>query len=75
MSATSTGPRYYETSDFARSFGVSAALVDKWCRVGLLTPLRTVGGRRLFTESDREEILRLRAQRAANARHPSDVAA
>ncbi len=75
MSATTTRPVYYETSDFGRTFGVTSATVDKWCRLGLLSPLRTVGGRRLFTEADREAIQRLRAQRAANMRHGGDVAA
>ncbi len=65
MSATITEPLYYETTSFARSLDVSSAAVDKWVRLGLLKPLRTKRGTRLFTAADREAILRLRAARAA----------
>ena len=68
MSVTVSEPRYYEISDFARTFGVSAATVDKWCRMGRLNPLRTVGGTRLFTETDREEMQLLRDERATGHR-------
>ncbi len=75
MSATATEPVYCGTTDFARSLDVSSAAVHKWVRLGLLAPHRTKRGTRLFTEADREAILRLREARAANARHPRDVAA
>ncbi len=75
MSATVPEPVYYETTDFARSLSVSSATVHKWVTLGLLAPRRTKRGTRLFTEADREAILRLRAQRAANARHGGDAAA
>ncbi len=74
MSAILAEP-LYETSDLARHFGVSAAAVQKWTRQGLISPRRTVGGRRLFTQRDIEELERLRGQRAANARHAPGVAA
>ncbi len=65
MSATSTGPRYYETSDIARHFGVSAAAVQKWAKLGLVTPRRTVRGVALYSADDIRRIKELRAAREA----------
>lgn len=73
MSAPASAPRLYETSDVARAFGVSAAAIIKWERAGLVAPLRTVGGSRIFTEDDlatlrvrREERDAARAARRAS---------
>ncbi len=74
MSATVPEPVYYETTDFARSLGVSSSAVHRWVARGLLAPRRTKRGTRLFTAADREAIQRLRAQRAANVRHGGAVA-
>ena len=72
MSAV-TEPVYLETSDVARRLGVSAAAVMKWTREGRVSPLRTIGGRRLFTEQDVAALERARAERAAaRARRPAE---
>ena len=68
-------PEFYEVGDVARRFGVSVSAAHRWHREGLVAPRRTVGGRRLFTQRDIEDLERLRAQRAANARHAPGVAA
>jgi hypothetical protein len=66
-------PQYMESSDFARRFNVSTAAVFKWEREGLISPLRTTGGRRLFTEADVVALERARAERAAaRARRPTE---
>ncbi len=54
-----------ESSDVARRFNVSTAAIFKWEREGLVSPLRTIGGRRLFTEQDVAALERARAERAA----------
>jgi len=57
-------PKYYETGDVARAFGVSSEAVRKWEREGTIAaPIRTVGGRRLFSLEQVEEIRARRASR------------
>jgi len=53
-------PQYSETGTVARVLDVSESLVRVWIRQGLVTPIRTVGGRYLFTP---EQIEALRARR------------
>ncbi len=56
------GTRYMETSTAARALGVSATTIKKWELAGkLVPPIVTIGGRRLFTV---EQVEDLRAQRA-----------
>jgi len=57
-------PKYMETGDVARTFGVSSEAVRKWEREGtIVAPIRTVGGRRLFSLEQVEEIRARRASR------------
>jgi DNA-binding transcriptional MerR regulator len=69
MATTTIEPQYMETGDVARTFGVSVAAVRKWEREGKLAspPIRTKGGRRLFTA---EQVEELRAQRQARQETP-----
>ncbi len=67
-------PRYYETSDVARLFGVSAEAVRKWERVGTIAPpIRTAGGRRLFS-LEQVEAIRARREARHEAAPPVDAA-
>ena len=75
MSATSTEP-LYETSDLARHFGVSASAVQKWAKLGIVTPRRTMRGVALYSADDIKALERLRAAReAAQAARAHGVAA
>ena len=48
--------------EFARRVGVSAAVLRAWeRRYGLLQPLRSQGGFRLYTEADAERVGRMRS--------------
>ncbi len=76
MTTTTRATAYYLIGDVAKAAGVATETVRRWHREGVLpAPARTSSGQRIYTEADREAILRLRAQRAANARHGGDVAA
>ncbi len=61
MSPTIAAPQFSETGTVARELRVSESLVRVWIRRGLVTPIRTVGGRYLFTP---EQIETLRARRS-----------
>ncbi len=74
MSATITEP-LYETSDLARHFGVSASLVQRWAKSGLVTPRRTVRGVALYSRDDILALERLRQERALGRRGPTPCAA
>ncbi len=65
MTVATIAPPLYERSDVARIFGVSASAVLKWETAGIIAPLRTVGGSRLYTENDVATIRRVREERAA----------
>jgi len=67
-------PRYYETGDVARALGVSTEAVRKWERVGSIAPpLRTAGGRRLFS-LEQVEAIRARREARREAAPPLDAA-
>lgn len=70
MIPTIAAPQFSETGTVARELQVSDSLVRVWIRQGLVTPIRTVGGRYLFTP---EQIEILRARR--NPRRTSNIAA
>lgn len=72
MKATMPSQVFRETSDVARELGVSAASVQLWTRLGLVTPLRTLGGRRLFTP---EDVATLRALQVARRNRREKIAA
>ncbi len=57
-------PVFLETSDVARALGVSAAAVQLWTNQGRVTPLRTIGGRRLFTRDDLQKLRGMQGDRA-----------
>jgi len=55
-----------ETGDVARALGVATETVRKWERQGIIAPpLRTTGGRRLFSI---EQVEKMRAQRQTRMR-------
>ncbi len=64
MRVATIAPPFYERSDVARIFGVSVSAVLKWELAGIISPLRTVGGSRLYTEDDVATIRRVREERA-----------
>jgi len=61
MIPTIAAPQFSETGTVARELRVSESIVRVWIRRGLVTPIRTVGGRYLFTP---EQIEALRARRS-----------
>ena len=65
MTATTITAPLYETADVARQFGVTGESVRKWVRAGIVSPARTVGGSRIFTQADLEVIRQARADHAA----------
>ena len=68
MSAITERPQYTTVSPAARRLGVSAGLLHKYARQGLINPLRTIDGMMLFTEDDIAALARLRAERAQTRR-------
>ncbi len=67
-------PQFMECSDAARTIGVATTTLKKWEREGKLAPpIRTIGGRRLYTV---EQVEGLRAERQARleAGPPLDAA-
>ncbi len=77
MTATTTTrePAYFLIGDVARAAGVATETIRRWHRENVLpAPGRTPNGLRVYSAADLEVIQRLRAQRAANARHGGDVA-
>ncbi len=75
MSAIAETPLYATVSPVARRLGVSAGLLHKYARQGLINPLRTTGGTMLFTEDDIAALARLREERArARQRHREPAA-
>ena len=67
-------PVFLETSDVARALGVSAAAVQLWTNQGRVTPLRTIGGRRLFTPADLETLRVMQNDRSARRAKHGDSA-
>ncbi len=65
MSAAAVAPPLYEASDMARALGVSVSALRKWEAAGLVAPLRTVGGSRIYTDGDLATLRARRAERAA----------
>ncbi len=70
MAPTIAAPQFSETGTVARELRVSESIVRVWIRQGRVTPIRTVGGRYLFTP---EQIETLRARR--NPRQAPQIAA
>lgn len=71
---TTVEPRYIESSTAARMLNVSVGALIKWERLGKIAPpLRTLGGRRLFTVEQIEEI-RARREAQQEAAPPRDAA-
>ncbi|MBV9197089.1 MAG: MerR family transcriptional regulator [Solirubrobacterales bacterium] len=59
MSASGAAP--HRIGEFARRVGVSPGLLRAWeQRYGLLRPVRSAGGYRLYTEQDAERVARMR---------------
>ena len=57
----SIGPQPVRIGEFARRVGVAPELLRAWeRRYGLLTPVRSPGGFRLYTQEDAERISRMR---------------
>jgi MerR family transcriptional regulator, light-induced transcriptional regulator len=57
----SIGPQPVRIGEFARRVGVAPELLRAWeRRYGLLTPVRSPGGFRLYTEEDAERVSRMR---------------
>ena len=68
MVATLTAPAFMESGQVARILGVSVEALRYWEREGVIAPpLRTAGGRRLFTPEQVEEIRQKREQKASAA--------
>jgi len=65
VTGTMAEPVFLETSDVARALGVSAAAVQLWTNQGRVTPLHTIGGRRLFTPADLETLRVMQNDRSA----------
>ncbi len=71
---TTIEPRYYETGDVARTLGVAVETVRKWERLGTIAPpIRTAGGRRLFS-LEQVEAIRARREARREAAPPLDAA-
>ena len=58
----------YETGDVAHLFGVSTSLVHRWRKQGKVTPLRTRGGRYLYTAAHLATLREMRASRPVGKR-------
>src|SRR5580700_8014379 len=59
MSANVPGP--HRIGEFARRVGVSPELLRAWeQRYGLLSPVRSTGGYRLYTDADAERVASMR---------------
>ena len=66
MPGTLTAPQFLETGLVARELAVSVEAVRDWERRGVIAPpIRTAGGRRLFT---REAVEAMRQAREARKR-------
>ena len=71
MIATLTAPQFMESGQVARTLGVSVEALRYWEREGIIAPpMRTTGGRRLFTAEQVEEI-----RQAREARQRADATA
>ncbi|MEI8307413.1 MAG: IS607 family transposase [Chloroflexales bacterium] len=51
----------YTVRQFADRIGVSVKTLQRWDREGRLTPLRTPGNRRMYTDADIQQVLNLRS--------------
>ena len=51
----------YTVRQFADRIGVSVKTLQRWDREGRLTPLRTPGNRRMYTDTDIQQVLNLRS--------------
>jgi DNA-binding transcriptional MerR regulator len=61
IEAVSVSPESLRIGEFARRVGVSAELLRAWeRRYGLLEPVRSPGGFRLYTTEDAERVARMR---------------
>jgi DNA-binding transcriptional MerR regulator len=61
MTSVATNPESLRIGEFARRVGVSAELLRAWeRRYGLLEPVRSAGGFRLYTAEDAERVARMR---------------
>ena len=49
----------YKISEFAKRLGVSADTLRRWDREGKLSPQRTMGGQRIYSELDFQKALRV----------------
>ena len=75
MSTMAIERELIESGPVARELGVAVETLRLWERTGKIAPpLRTVGGRRLFTREDVETIRREREARKALADMPLDAA-
>jgi predicted site-specific integrase-resolvase len=50
----------YKIAEFSKRLGVSAHTLRRWDKEGKLTPSRTMGGQRIYTELDFQKALRMR---------------
>ncbi len=66
MTATAA-PVYFESTDASRESAVSVSTLHKYERQGLIRPLRTASGRRLYSPDDLEIVKALRRQRERQA--------
>ena len=60
----------YTVRQFAERIGVSVKTLQRWDREGRLTPLRTPGNRRLYTDEHVQQVLHLRS---GNSQQPRRI--
>lgn len=54
-------PEFYTIGDISRDCAINPVTLRAWQRrYGLITPIRTPGGHRLYTEADRQKILEIK---------------
>ena len=67
------GPAAYRISEAARRVGVSASALRQWERQGLVQPMRTSAGYRLYSDDDVTRLHRVRRLREVDGVNPPGI--
>ena len=68
-------PVYFRISEAARMLGVSASSLRNWERMGLLTPTRSQGRYRMYSQVALEKLKRIKYLRTVKRVNPAGIAA
>ena len=66
-------PASYRISEAARQVGVSASALRQWERLGLVRPMRTRSGYRLYSDDDLSRLHRVRRMRQVDGVNPPGI--